>query len=168
MEGATSEYTPVESGVPQGSVLGPSRFLIYINDLPSCMKTQTPLFADDTMCSNEIRNTADQDILQADLDLLAEWETKWAMQFHPAKCSTLSATRSRQKLEPSYQLHGQQLENVPTIKNLGDTRKPQMEQSHHLHHKQGQQDSRLCTQKPESWEQTCKRDHIQGTYQTEA
>ena len=49
-----------------------------------------------------------------------------------------------------------------------DTRKPQMEQSHHLHHKQGQQNSWLCTQKPESWEQTYKRDRMQGTYQTEA
>ena len=85
----------MESGVPQGSVLGPSRFLTYIHDLPSSMKTQARLFADDTMCSNEIQNTVDQDTLQADLDSLAEWETKWAMEFHPARCSTLSATRSQ-------------------------------------------------------------------------
>ena len=96
VEGATSEYAPVESGVPQGSFLGPSLFLIYINDLPSSMKTQARLFADDTMCSNEIQNTADQDTLQADLDSLAEWETKWAMEFHPAKCST--KTLSKQTL----------------------------------------------------------------------
>ena len=84
------------------------------------------------MCSNEIQNTADQDTLQADLDSLAEWETKWAMEFHPAKCSTLSATRSRQKLEPSYQLHGQQLENVPTIKYLGVEIKENLKWSNHI------------------------------------
>ena len=132
VEGATSEYAPVESGVLQGSALGPSLFLIYITDLPSSMKTQARLFADDTMCSNEIRNTADQDTLQADLDSLAEWETKWAMEFHPAKCSTLSATRRRQKLEPSYQLHGQQLENVPTIKYLGVEIQENLKWSNHI------------------------------------
>ena len=132
VEGATSEYAPVESGVPQGSILGPSLFLIYINDLPSSMKSQDRLFADDTMCSNEIQNTTDQHTLQADLDSLAEWETKWAMEFHPAKCSTLSATRSRQKLEPSYQLHGQQLENVPTIKYLGGEIQENLKWSNHM------------------------------------
>ena len=96
------------------------------------MKTQAHLFADDTMCSNEIQNTADQDALQADLDSLAEWETKWAMEFHPAKCSTLSATRSWQKLEPSYQLHGQQLENVPTIKYLGGEIQENLKQSNYI------------------------------------
>ena len=84
------------------------------------------------MCSNEIQNTADQDTLQADLDSLAEWETKWAMEFHPAKCSTLSATRSRQKLEPSYQPHGQQLENVPTIKYLGVEIQENLKWSNHI------------------------------------
>ena len=73
-----------------------------------------------------------QDTLQADLDSLAEWETKWAVEFHPAKCSTLSATRSRQKLEPSYQLHDQQLENVPTIKYLGVELQENLKWSNHI------------------------------------
>ena len=132
MEEATSEYAPVESGVPQGSVLGPSLFIMYINDLTSSMKTQARLFADDTMCSNKIRNTADQDTLQAELDSLAEWETKWAVEFHPAKCSTLSATRCRQKFEPSCQLHGQQLENIPTIKYLGVVIQENLKWSNHI------------------------------------
>ena len=54
------------------------------------------------------------------------------MEFHPAKCSTLSATRSRQKLEPSYQLHGQQLENVPTIKYLGVEIQGNLNWSNHI------------------------------------
>ena len=70
--------------------------------------------------------------LQADLDSLAERQTKWAMEFHPAKCSTLSATRSRQKIEPSYELHGRQLDNVPTIKYLGVEIQENLKWSNHI------------------------------------
>ena len=59
--------------------------------------------------------------LQEDLQRLADWEESWDMEFHPAKCQTLSVTRSRKPLQPSYVLHGHTLENVSSAKYLGVT-----------------------------------------------
>ena len=112
---------PVESGVPQGSVLGPSLFLTYINDLPAGIKSKVRLFADDTMYSKTIKKAEDQCTLQEDLDSLTTWEEQWSMDFHPQKCSTLSATRKRKKVIPAYELHGHILENVSMTRYLGVT-----------------------------------------------
>ena len=73
---------PVESGVPHGSVLGPSLFLTYTYDLPASIKSKVRLFADDTMCSKTIKKTEDQRTLQEDLDSLTTWEEQWSMDFH--------------------------------------------------------------------------------------
>ena len=100
VEGERTDFVPVESGVPQGSVLGPSLFLTYINDLPAGIKSKVRLFADDTMYSKTIKKAEDQRALQEDLDSLTTWEEQWSMDFHPQKCSTLSATRKR-KIIPS-------------------------------------------------------------------
>ena len=95
VEGVTSSYVSVESGVPQGSVLGPSLFLYYINDIPDGLKSTIRLFADDTIIYLAIKSNDDAKSLQEDLDKLAEWEKTWKMEFHPDKCNVLSFTRSR-------------------------------------------------------------------------
>ena len=71
------------SGVPQGSVLGPVLFLMFINDLPDKINSSTRLFADDCIHYRQIRNNNDQHLLQEDLDRLATWEKTWGMEFHP-------------------------------------------------------------------------------------
>jgi hypothetical protein len=119
VDGATSDFVPVSSGVPQGSVVGPCLFLLYINDLPENIQSRVRLFADDTMCSNAVKLTEDQKTLQEDLNALTLWEKQWTMQFHPEKCSTLSATRKRKKITPAYELHGHTLENASVVKYLG-------------------------------------------------
>ena len=68
-----------------------------------------------------IYNGHNQAQLQEDLQRLTDWEESWDMEFHPAKCQTLSITRSRKPLQPSYVLYGHTLENVSSAKYLGVT-----------------------------------------------
>ena len=77
MEGKTSSYVPVVSGVPQGTVLGPMLFLTYINDLPKNVTSNTRLFADDSLHYRRIRTTGDHRILQENLSRLDTWERDW-------------------------------------------------------------------------------------------
>ena len=89
IEGTTSDSVPVVSGVPQGTVLGPLLFLIYINNLPDCVQSSARLSSDDCKLYRQIKLQLDCEQLQEDLDSLARREEKWGMAFHPDKCSTL-------------------------------------------------------------------------------
>ncbi len=68
-----------------------------------------------------IMNKSDRTTLQRDLDKLAEWETKWQMQFHPVKCQVLTITRNHTIIQHDYILHGHVLEHVKEAKYLGVT-----------------------------------------------
>ncbi len=113
----------VLSGVPQGSVLGPVLFLLFINDLPENLKSSVRLFADDCVLYRNINSHNDCAILQDDLDKLGLWEKKWLMEFNVAKCHTMRVTRHRtgNRINHDYKLHGQILENVSSAKYLGVT-----------------------------------------------
>lgn len=79
VDGSTSEAAPVISGVPQGSVLGPILFLIFINDLPQRVSSKARLFADDYVVYREITSEQKCRILQDDLNKHAAWEKRWGM-----------------------------------------------------------------------------------------
>jgi hypothetical protein len=83
VEGVTSDTAPVTSGVPQGRVLGPLLFLIYINDLPSKVNSSARLFADDCPLYRHIKTNEDTTSLQDDLSNLQDWERDWQMHFNP-------------------------------------------------------------------------------------
>ena len=132
LEGERSAEAPVTSGVPQGSVLGPLLFLLYINDLPQNIQSQVRLFADDTAVYLTVTSSEDANTLQADLDTLQEWERTWDMDFNPSKCQVLHITRSRQPLQSQYTLHGQFLESVDSAKYLGVNITQDLNWNHHI------------------------------------
>ena len=121
MEGESSNSVPVESGVPQGSVLGPTLFLLYINDLAENLQSKVRLFADDTIAYLTIKSPEDTKVLQKDLDLLSQWEQTNRMEFHPLKCNVISITNKRDSIVHNYKLHGHTLEHVESAKYLGIT-----------------------------------------------
>jgi hypothetical protein len=119
LDGFSSNTTEVLSGVPQGTVLGPTLFLIFINDLPQYVNSSVRLFADDCVLYREIRCRQDTVILQQDLDALHRWEQLWLMEFNPGKCFVLNITRKRNRMYNSYLLNNTDLQTVETTTYLG-------------------------------------------------
>ena len=119
LEGECSDQVPVSSGVPQGSVLGPILFLLYINDLPDNVQSQVRLFADDTAVYLMICGPDDSATLQRDLERLQQWEAQWDMEFNPGKCQVLHITRARTTIQTPYTMHNQVLESISSARYLG-------------------------------------------------
>jgi len=89
VRGTLSDIIDILSGVPQGSVLGPLLFLLFVNDLPDWVISSLKMFADDTKLWRTQKTGVDRDILQKDLDSLSEWSEKWQLKFNPAKCKLM-------------------------------------------------------------------------------
>ena len=89
VNGKESSWASVVSGIPQGSVLGPILFVIYINDLPDNLRGHVEMFADDTKVYAHIKDPQDGDILQYDLNSLSDWAEKWQLKFNVCKCGVM-------------------------------------------------------------------------------
>ena len=122
VDGSRSTTSPVTSGVPQGSVLGPLLFLLFINDLPLVLdpSTKCRLFADDCLVYREINNTLDQVKLQEDLNALEKWSHQWGMRFNAKKCNIMTIARGK-PLQKMYQLDNTILDHVSSCAYLGVT-----------------------------------------------
>ena len=105
LRGNCSDWSPVISGVPQGTVLGPILFIIYINDISANIASTVKIYADDTKIYRKIMEP-DKDIpaLQLDLNKLSDWANKWQLRFNPEKCEVMRVTHSRDRSKPSYSL----------------------------------------------------------------
>ena len=90
VKGEVSSKCTVDSGVPQGTVLGPLLFLCHINDLPLSVSSQVGLFADDCLLYREINSHSDHIALQEDLKSLECWAKQWGMKFNATKCYMMS------------------------------------------------------------------------------
>ena len=95
VNGIKSDWAPVVSGVPRGTVVGPLLFSLYINDISADIESEIRLFADDCVCYREIKNEEDTLKLQRDIDRLGSWAWKWGMRFQPVKCNMMQLTNKR-------------------------------------------------------------------------
>jgi hypothetical protein len=121
VNGVSSENIVITSGVPQGSILGPFLFLLYINDMPSLIQdpTEIMLFADDAKIFSRIRNVNDQYLLEDQLDKLFKWSCKWQMKFNINKCVVMSISTKKDILQYQYKMNGINLNIVKDFKDLG-------------------------------------------------
>ena len=87
VNGKESNWHDVTSGIPQGTVLGPPLFVLYIKDLPYLTQSDTFLFADDIKICRPIINTNDQDVLQKDITTIEKLSHDWMLTLHPDKCT---------------------------------------------------------------------------------
>ena len=113
----TSDWIPVISGVPQGSVLGPCLFVIYINDIDDAVSSKILKFADDTKITASISSVEERNILQTDLTRLMEWSEAWQMKLNVNKCKVMQYGFNNPSFE--YLMNGEVLTDTEEERDLG-------------------------------------------------
>ena len=124
LNGQESNWRLIQAGVPQGSILGPLFFLIYINDLPHELKTDAKLFADDTalfsIVQDSLQSASD---LNNDLKKINDWAVKWKMEFNPDLNKPAQEIIFSRKLEkdehPEVSYNNNPIKQMSSIKHLG-------------------------------------------------
>ena len=114
-----SPLSHVHSGVPQGTVLGPLLFSIYINDLPRNINSNIRLFADDCVLYHPITNVLHSSILQSDLNTIQEWCKDWLMSLNINKTFVMTFHRRKDYIANTYTLHNHPVAAANTTKYLG-------------------------------------------------
>ena len=120
INGCYSKWANVISGIPQGSILGPILFIIYINELPDICDSgsQVFLYADDAKIYKQIYNSCDKENLQKDLNKLSSWADNWLIKLNINKCKKVSFGRHIDS-SGHYNINSIDLENIDSIKDLG-------------------------------------------------
>ena len=124
LNGKSSLWKPILAGVPQGSILGPLLFLVYINDLPNGLKSNAKLFADDTSLFTIVKDrNVNANILNNDLQLISQWAYKWKMLFNPdpkkPAQEVLFSRKNQIQNHPTISLNNVQVERTTYQKHLG-------------------------------------------------
>ena len=137
VDGSVSNPLSVGAGVPQGSILGPTLFLLFINDLRTVLKNEVIMFADDTTLFSVVDAKRDRDAiansLNEDLLEVERWAKKWFVTFNASKTQSLIISRCKdQDCHPPLFFLGSQLEDVNDIKFLGLTINKRLNWSNHI------------------------------------
>lgn len=119
LNGSFSSWLPVTSGVPQGSILGPLLFSVYLNDIANFVKCRFKLFADDVTLYHQIVSHDDCLYLQDCLNAFLLWCQRWQMRLQPSKCEALCISNKRSPPTFTYFCNGQPLRWSNVVKYLG-------------------------------------------------
>ena len=124
LNGQKSSWRPVKAGVPQGSILGPLLFLVYINDLPNELKSSVNLFADDTSLFTIVKDkNKSANTLNNNLFLISKWAYYWKMLFNtdPSKPAQemLFSRKKKTQIHPTICFNNIQVERASHYKHLG-------------------------------------------------
>ncbi len=134
VDGVYSSWKPVTSGIPQGSILGPLLFVVFINDLPDYLTNIVYMFADDTKVFAKVSNDEDRQSLQDDLDKLMEWSSNWQLGFNISKCKVMHLGNDNQHF--SYYMGSEpplyELESTLVEKDLGVHVDNELNFDHHV------------------------------------
>ena len=137
IRGQNSDWGEIKAGVPQGSVLGPLLFLIYINDIVNGVNSNIRLFADDTTLyisvddPNNVTNATDAATqLNDDMITIKSWADQWLVTFNPTKTKTMTITNKKVEHPPLY-FDNTELKSVKEHKHLGLTFKSNLSWSSH-------------------------------------
>ena len=149
VNGVTSAEAAVTSGIPQGSVLGPLLFIMYINDLPDHVENEVRIFADDTKIFKEVQRD-DKGSLQEDLDRLFDWSRDWLLSFHPEKCcfmrigqSTVDTSYSMKEMDNKGDIKRHRLAETEAERDLGVTIDNKLSFKNHIAQATAKANSRL-------------------------
>ena len=120
VKGEASDWLTVTSGVPQGSLLGPLFFIVYINDLGVISQDSSiDLYADDSKMYRVISTQQDLSSFQIDRDKISDWCKMNKMRINAKKCKIMRITKKKSPLVREYNVEGQPLESVNVYKDLG-------------------------------------------------
>ena len=125
-------HNTISSGVPQGTVMGPLLFLLYINDLPQHVTSEVRLFADDCLLYRAVRTPEDHHALPRDLEHIHAWSLTWGMSFNATKCYVMAITNKKQPSSFLYSLGGRVLSKVPSTTYLGVTLREDLQWETHI------------------------------------
>ena len=133
VNGTKSESASVISGIPQGTVLGPLLFVVYINDLLDTISSAGLMFADDTKIFRLISSREDALELQSDIAKLEDWSNTWQLRFNPDKCHVLSLGKFENiKYTLRYVVYNNEIEHVFDEKGLGVTIDSELKFDEHI------------------------------------
>ena len=134
--GIASAWMNVISGVPQGSVLGPLLFVLFINDIVDSMDCQCYLYADDMKLYRIVKNDTETEILQTNLTKVVDWTEKWLLKLNVSKCKVLRINDKKIANDTGYEITensvSSRLEVVESERDLGITIDSQLNFGSHI------------------------------------